>query len=160
MGWNKFEITGIPKKVDPFATEGKGEITMYVQDETAIAETAVFCTFPFCFEMITVNMYAKMLYATTGIEEFKDPKYLWLTGERIFNLERAINVRDGIDGKYDTIPKRIVKEPVPREPSKGQVFELDVLLKEYYKVRGWDEGGIPTKEKLKELGLEDVAEKL
>ncbi|NJE13860.1 aldehyde ferredoxin oxidoreductase family protein [Thermococcus sp. LS2] len=160
IGWNKFEIMGIPKKVDPFATEGKGEIAKYVQDETAIAETAVFCIFPFNTEMVTVDLYSKLLYAATGIEEFKDPKYLWLVGERIFNLERAFNAREGIDGKYDTMPERIVKEPVPREPSKGQVFELDILLKDYYKVRGWDERGIPTKEKLKELELQEVAEEL
>ena len=160
IGWNKFEIMGIPKKADPFATEGKGEITKYVQDETAIAETAIFCIFPFNMEMVTADMYAKMLYAATGIEEFKDPNYLWLVGERIFNLERAINVREGIDGKYDKMPERIVKEPVLREPSKGQVFEEEILLKDYYKVRGWDENGVPTKEKLRELGLEEVAEKL
>ncbi|MPW39547.1 aldehyde ferredoxin oxidoreductase, partial [Thermococcus sp. 101 C5] len=147
-------------KGEAFRRKSKGEITKCVQDETAIAETAVFCIFPFNTEMITVDMYAKMLYAATGIEEFRDPKYLWLVGERIFNLERAINVREGIDGKYDRMPERIVKEPVPREPSKGQVFEEEVLLKDYYKARGWDENGVPTKEKLKELGLDEVAEQL
>lgn len=98
--------------------------------------------------------------AVTGVEEFKDPRYLWLVGERIFNLERAINIREGIDGRYDKMPERIVKEPVPRAPSKGQVFEEDTLLKDYYKVRGWDERGIPRREKLEELGLLEVAGRL
>lgn len=160
IGWNKFEILGIPKKVDPFAIDGKAELAKYVQDETAVAETAIFCIFPFCVEMVTIDMYAKMLYAVTGIEEFKDPKYLWLAGERIFNLERAINVREGIDVRYDKMPERIVREPVPRKPAQGQVFEEEPLLREYYRVRGWDERGIPTKEKLRELGLDEVAEKL
>jgi len=160
IGWNKFEIMGIPKKVDPFATEGKAELAKYVQDETAIAETAVFCIFPFNMEMITVDMYARMLYAVTGIKEFGDPKFLWQVGERIFNLERAINAREGLDARYDKMPVRIVKEPVPREPSKGQVFEEEVLLKDYYIVRGWNEKGIPTSEKLRELGLEEVVGKI
>ncbi|MCS7096177.1 MAG: aldehyde ferredoxin oxidoreductase family protein [Nitrososphaerota archaeon] len=160
IGWNKFEILGVPRKVDPFATEGKGEITKYVQDETAVAETAVFCTFPLTNQMITLDMYSKLLYAATGIEKFNNPKYLWLVGERIFNLERVFIVREGFDARHDAMPERIVKEPVPREPSKGQVFEQDVLLKDYYNVRGWNEQGIPSKEKLKELGLYDAAEQV
>ncbi|MGB9854603.1 MAG: aldehyde ferredoxin oxidoreductase family protein [Candidatus Bathyarchaeales archaeon] len=159
-GWSKFEILGIPKKVDPLTTEGKGEITKYVQDETAAAETAVFCTFPLTNEAITLNLYSKLLYAATGIEKFKAPKYLWLVGERIFNLEKAFIAREGFDISQDTMPERILKEPVPREPSKGQVFELDILLKDYYKARGWNERGIPTKKKLEELGLVGVEKEL
>jgi len=160
IGWNRFEILGIPKKVDPFTTEGKGELTKYLQDETAVLETAIFCIFPRDAEMVTVDLYSKLLYAATGIEEFKDPRYLLLIGERIFNLERAFNVREEIDGQYDIVPERILKEPVPRNPSKGQVFESEVLIKDYYRARKWNERGIPTKEKLEELELHDVAKEL
>ncbi len=160
IGWSKFEILGLPRKVDPFATEGKGEITKYVQDETAAAETAVFCTFPLTNEMITIDVCSKFLYSATGIDRFKDPRYLWLVGERIFNLEKVFIAREGFDISQDTMPERILKEPVPREPSKGQVFELDMLLKDYYKARGWNERGIPTKEKLEELGLAEAAKEL
>ncbi|MEM2912483.1 MAG: aldehyde ferredoxin oxidoreductase family protein [Candidatus Bathyarchaeia archaeon] len=160
IGWNKFEIVGIPRKVDPLATEGKAEITKYVQDEIAAAETGVLCSFTLSSEMVPINLYSKLLYSATGVEKFKDPRYLWLVGERIFNLERAFIVREGFDVSQDTMPERILKEPVPRGPSKGQIFELDVLLKDYYKVRGWNERGIPAKEKLEELGLADVAKEL
>ncbi|MEM3577889.1 MAG: aldehyde ferredoxin oxidoreductase family protein [Candidatus Bathyarchaeia archaeon] len=160
IGWNKFEILGVPRKVDPFATKGKGEITKYVQDEIAAAETAVFCSFPISNDMITLELYSELLYSATGIEKFKDPKYLWLVGERIFNLEKAFIAREGFDVNYDSMPERILKEPVPREPSKGQIFELDVLLKEYYKTRGWNKLGVPTKEKLAELGLVEAANEL
>jgi aldehyde:ferredoxin oxidoreductase len=160
MGWNKFEILGIPKKVDPLATEGKGEITKYVQDEIAAAETAVFCSFPISNEMITLDLYSKLLYSATGIEKFKNPKYMWLVGERIFNLEKVFIAREGFDISQDTMPERILKEPVPREPSKGQIFELETLLKDYYKARGWNKQGLPTKEKLAELGLAEAAKEL
>jgi aldehyde:ferredoxin oxidoreductase len=159
-GWNKFEILGIPSKVDPLAVEGKGELTKYVQDETAAAETAVFCTFPLSSQMVTMDLYSKLLESATGIAKFKNPKYLWLVGERILNLERAFNTRDGFNAKQDTMPDRILKEPVPREPSKGQVFELDTLLQDYYAARGWNKQGIPTKEKLEALGLAEVANQL
>jgi aldehyde:ferredoxin oxidoreductase len=160
IGWNKFEILGIPRKVDPLAVEGKGEITKYVQDETAAAETAIFCTFPLSSQMVTMDLYSKLLQSATGIEKFKNPKYLWLVGERIFNLERAFNIREGFNANQDAMPDRILKEPVPREPSKGQVFELDTLLQDYYLVRGWNKQGIPTKEKLEALGLAEAANQL
>ncbi|MEM2273376.1 MAG: aldehyde ferredoxin oxidoreductase family protein, partial [Candidatus Bathyarchaeia archaeon] len=88
IGWGRFEIRGIPWKVDPLITEGKAEITKYVQDETAAIETAVFCVFPLNNGMITLDLYSKLLYSVTGVEKFREPKYLWLVGERIFNLER------------------------------------------------------------------------
>jgi len=160
IGWNKIEIRGIPWKADPLATEGKAEITKYVQDETAAIETAIFCTFPSNSGMITIDLYGKLLYSATGIERFKDPTYLWLVGERIFNLEKAFIVREGFNVSQDTAPERILKEPVPRGPSKGHVFELDVMLKDYYRVRGWDEKGVPTKEKLEELGLFEATKDL
>lgn len=160
IGWNKFEIMGVPRKVDPLNPEGKGEIAKYVQDETAAAETAVFCSFTLSNEMVPINLYSKLLYSATGIEKFKDPKYLWLVGERIFNLEKAFLAREGFDTSHDTMPERILKAPVPREPSKGQVFELDTLLKDYYRARGWNERGIPTKEKLEELVLVEAAKEL
>jgi aldehyde:ferredoxin oxidoreductase len=160
IGWNKFEIKGTPWVVDPLAVEGKGELTKYVQDETAAAETAIFCTFPISSQMVTLDLYSKLLYSATGIEKFKNPKYLWLVGERIFNLEKAFNIRDASNPNQDAMPERILKEPVPREPSKGQVFELDTLLQDYYMVRGWNKQGIPTKEKLEALGLAEVANQL
>jgi aldehyde:ferredoxin oxidoreductase len=156
LSWNKFEILGIPKKVDPLSVDGKAELTKYVQDEMAVCETAVFCKLTVNHEVTNPRFYTKVLYAATGINEFKDERYLWLVGERIWNLERAFNVREGIDARDDTAPERILKQPMPRQPAKGQIFELDKLLNEYYRVRGWNGEGIPEKRKLAELGLAEV----
>ncbi|MEM4879200.1 MAG: aldehyde ferredoxin oxidoreductase C-terminal domain-containing protein, partial [Desulfurococcaceae archaeon] len=157
IGWNYFEILGVPKKVDPFAVEGKGELTKYVQDETAMLEAIGLCQFPASNQIPPLEVTAKMLYAATGIERFKDTKYLFLVGERVYNLERAFNIREGFGKESDTIPERFIYEPVPRPPAKGQVFELDKLLEDYYKARGWDvKTGKPTRKKLEELGLTDV----
>jgi len=160
-GWNRFEIRA-RGKVDPFSTEGKGELAKLVQDETAIFEAAGFCVFPLFSEMITLDVLSKLLHAATGIEEFKDAKYLWLVGERIYNLEKAFNVREGVGTRdSDALPERILREPVPRLPSKGQVFELDKLLDDYYTARGWDvKTGLPTRRKLEELGLREAADSL
>ena len=74
-------------------------------------------------------------------------------GERIFNLKRLYNTRLGISRKDDTLPPRMLKEPMPEGPAKGHVVELDKMLPEYYRLREWDESGVPTPEKLKALGL-------
>jgi len=161
VGWSKHEIIGLPEKIDPYSTEGKGRIAKYNQDESAFCEALGFCIMVPAFYFITDQQYAKLAYAATGIKQFKDPKYLWLVGERIINLERAFGVREGWDRKQDTMPQRIVKEPIPRKAAHGQVFELEKLLDDYYEVRGWDKKtGIPTEEKLRELGLDDVAKEL
>ncbi|MFX1574816.1 MAG: aldehyde ferredoxin oxidoreductase family protein [Promethearchaeota archaeon] len=77
------------------------------------------------------------------------------TGERLYNLVRVYNVREGITRADDTLPARLLEEPMPEGPAKGQTVNLDPLLDAYYDYRGWDkETGKPTKEKLKELGLE------
>jgi aldehyde:ferredoxin oxidoreductase len=86
-----------------------------------------------------------------GVEEFRK------TGERIYNLERVFNIREGITRTDDTLPRRLLEEPLPEGPAEGQVNNLEILLDPYYEFRGWDKAtGKPTPEKLKELGLEEV----
>ncbi len=75
------------------------------------------------------------------------------TGERIFALERMFNKREGFGRKDDTLPERLLKEPMPEGPAKGKVHPLEKMLTVYYEKRGYDENGHPTEEKLKELGL-------
>jgi aldehyde:ferredoxin oxidoreductase len=74
-------------------------------------------------------------------------------GERIWNLERMFNLKAGLSKKDDTLPKRLLEEPLPEGGAKGQVVRLSEMLPEYYQLRGWDQSGVPTKEKLKELSL-------
>ncbi len=88
---------------------------------------------------------------------------LMKTGERIFNLCRAFNVREGITRKDDKLPRRFT-EPLPEGPYKGEAFPEDVferMLDQFYRLRGWDgKTGIPSREKLEELGLGYVADNL
>ncbi len=83
------------------------------------------------------------------------------TGERIYNLERAFNIREGLTRADDTLPKRLLEEPMPEGPAEGQVVNLNPLLDAYYEFRGWDKKtGKPTPEKLKELGLDEVIKEI
>jgi aldehyde:ferredoxin oxidoreductase len=95
--------------------------------------------------------YAEMLTALTGITYSTDD-YL-KAGERIWNLERIFNLKAGFTAKDDTLPERLLKEPIRSGPAKGEVSHVPEMLPEYYKLRGWDTKGVPTKERLQQLQL-------
>jgi aldehyde:ferredoxin oxidoreductase len=77
-------------------------------------------------------------------------------GERIWNVIRLFNLREGLNS-IDKLPPRLFNDPFTKGPAKDVLLTkegFEKSLKEYYSLRGWDEKGIPTKEKLKELGLQ------
>jgi aldehyde:ferredoxin oxidoreductase len=84
-----------------------------------------------------------------------------LTGERIVNLNRAFNIREGIRRKDDSLPHRLTHTPAPDGPSKGQIVELDQMLDEYYEQRGWNvKDGLPTNQTMRRVNLDDVVKDL
>jgi aldehyde:ferredoxin oxidoreductase len=111
---------------------------------------------------IATKNTAALMEAVTGLQFTADE--VWRVGERINNLARAFNVREGFGRADDTLPERIMTEPLKAGASKGHYVsreELGLMLDEYYTARGWDlKTGIPTKEKLNDLGLGYVAEQL
>ncbi len=143
------EILGLPRQMDPRATEGKAEITKLFQDATSTVDATGLCQF-LTFG-IGLEEILPQLAAATGVPYTLEG--LLKIGERIWNLERLWNERAGLTGKEDTLPKRILEEPIPSGPAKGQVNKLREMLPEYYRLRGWDADGRITQEKLKELGL-------
>jgi aldehyde:ferredoxin oxidoreductase len=143
------EVFGIPQKVDPAATEGKAELTKLFQDITSTVDASGLCLF-LTFGIGLDDIHPELV-AATGIDYSMDD--LVKAGERIFNLEKVWNLKAGITGKDDTLPKRILREGVPAGPSKGKVNRLDEMLPEYYRARGWSESGEPSSEKLLELGI-------
>ncbi|MHA1596410.1 MAG: aldehyde ferredoxin oxidoreductase family protein, partial [Candidatus Asgardarchaeia archaeon] len=143
------EVLGVPEQIDRFTTEGKAKWVKTFQDFTCVVNSTVNCLFTTF--ALGVDDYAKLLSAVTGWDLTGDD--LMKIGERIYNLERLIINKYGFDSKDDVLPKRLLEEKMPEGPSKGHVVELDAMLKEYYKLRGWVDGK-PTPEKLKELGIE------
>ena len=81
-------------------------------------------------------------------------------GERMSNLARLFNIREGLTRKDDTLPYRVMHDPIPEGVSKGSYVpqeELDLMLDAYYEARGWNQEGVPGMAKLEELGLTDYA---
>lgn len=121
------------------------------QDWVCSIDSSGMCNFMFYLGNNEDNLLA-LLETATGVS-YGGVKGLMKAGERIFNLERLFNLKAGLTAKDDTLPERLLKEPMPEGPAKGEVVELDKMLPEYYKLRKWTEEGVPTAEKLKELGL-------
>ena len=142
------EVLGIPKKIDPLSYEDKAKYVKETQDFACVVNSTVNCLFTTF--ALGAKDYASLLSCVTGwnltVEE------LMKIGERIYNLERLILNAYGFDSKDDTLPKRLLTEPLPDGVAKGHVVELDKMLPEYYKLRGWINGK-PTEEKLKELDI-------
>jgi aldehyde:ferredoxin oxidoreductase len=80
-----------------------------------------------------------------------------MTGERLFNLKRLINLRLGITRADDTLPRRLLTEPRPSGDAEGVLPDLALMLDEYYRVRGWTPEGVPSPQRLAALGLDDGA---
>ncbi|HHY36721.1 MAG TPA: aldehyde ferredoxin oxidoreductase family protein [Firmicutes bacterium] len=143
------EVLGIPEKLDPLVTEEKAGWLKIFQDLTAVFDSAGICLFT-SFALGLPEL-ADMLRAALGWTESNEE--ILKIGERIWNLERLFNLRAGFTKADDTLPPRLLKEPLPSGPAKGKVNQLEVMLKEYYQVRGWNEEGVPTEEKMAELSL-------
>ena len=143
------EILGLPEKLDRFSLEGKPAWAKIFQDFTAAIDSVGLCLFT-SFAM-GADDYADLYNAVCGTN-LTGADFIQ-AGERIWNLEKMYNLKAGIDSSQDTLPKRLLNEPIPDGPSKGWVHKLDELLPKYYELRGWDEKGTPTPEKLKELGI-------
>jgi aldehyde:ferredoxin oxidoreductase len=147
------EFTG---KADPLVEKEKGELIARVQKEQALEDSLIACTFG--NTGLDLNMYSRMLLSATGLKVFDDEDQLLKIGERIVCLERCFNVREGLRRKDDTLPQRMVSEPMRNAgPTTGQLVKnLDRLLDEYYVALGYTQDGIPTPNKIRDLELESL----
>jgi aldehyde:ferredoxin oxidoreductase len=135
---------------------GKPEFAVRSQHFTAVDDSLVVCRFTSerGFGLYVEEPYARMVRAVTGwdmsVEELEQ------VGERVINLERLFNTREGVRRKDDVLPWRVMHEPIPDGPSAGMRCppeELSAMLDRYYALRGWDADGVPTAERLRRLEL-------
>ena len=143
------EVLGIPEKTDPLATEGKPALVIAFQDAAAVVDSSGLCVFT-TFSWTLEDIAPQIAAACEGDWSVSN---LMLTGERIWNLERQFNIAAGITGKDDTLPKRMLKDAAKTGPARGRVNDLQVMLPEYYQLRGWTTDGVPTRETLQRLSV-------
>jgi len=141
---------GLEKASERFSMEGQAKLATIFQDYASALDSLVSCIFmQICGMSLTDTV--KALNAVTGWNY--SPQKLMETGERIFNMQRLINIRDGFDRESDVLPERCM-EPGKEGFRAGKVLaEFTQCIEEYYELRDWDKQGIPRKQKIQSLKL-------
>lgn len=148
------ELCGYGGGADPLSYDrAKVQLAIDRQDEKAVVDSSVLCFFT--LHGMKLKEVYQMVVSATGFE-YKDPDELKKLGARVITLSRLFNVREGFSRKDDTLPYRCLEEPLPEGPARGQVVHLNEMLDEYYELRGWDHEGIPKKETISQIGLEEI----
>jgi aldehyde:ferredoxin oxidoreductase len=158
--WMKQEIKNF-KGFDRLSEEGKSEMYKYFEDvRGGFQQCLELCLFVlFSPDIPWPEILAEVFNGVTGHD--MSPQEVKIVGERITNLERAFNLREGLTRKDDRLPERFLKEPLSIGASKGQVVDLERMIDEYYVCRGWEKRtGFPTRAKLEEIGLKEIADEL
>jgi len=152
----KKAIYGDPPRVDPFTFRGKALMVKWFEDLFSIVNALGVCIFPADKLALGPTDYAEMFSAF--LEEEIGPEELTMIGERIFNLQRLFNMREGVTRKDDSWPDRFFEEPLMEGPSRGAILSRETVenvVDEYYDTRGWNRlTGAPTRDTLRRLGLE------
>ncbi len=154
----------VPKAYDRFAIEEKGWLTKWNQDTNcAVSDCPIICGFLFVIAIpdIALQNTADLISTSTGLEFTADE--VLKVGERVNNLAKVFNITAGLTREDDTYPERLFTEPLKEGGSKGHYVkkeDFDKMLDDYYDARNWTREGIPTPEKLKELGLDYALDKL
>lgn len=157
--WHGAQVFDLSGEVNRFTVEeGRGKLVKDREDLYAVMDSLIVCKF-------LIGIYegfedlARLYNFVTGFgmtaEELK------LIGERINNLARVFNVREGFTRGDDHLPPKVMSVPIPEGVSKGSVVteeELNLLLDDYYEKRGWTKKGTPTEKKLRELGIQSIKE--
>ena len=138
---------------DPLEIEGKPQLFRDHQADKAVWDSACLCAFP--GYGMTLKELWQLVKAATGFD-YPRAADLERVGERISTLARLFNVREGFSRAADTLPARNLSQPITVGSAGGQVVDLEPMLDEYYRIMGWSLEGVPTPERLKELGLFDA----
>jgi aldehyde:ferredoxin oxidoreductase len=140
----------------------KAPTVVFFQDVYTLADTLQICKFNTARNGHGINIQdmADMYSAATGVEA--DEKSMHTAADRIYAVERCFCIREGIRKKDDFLQGKWVAEPVQEGPLKGSSIDKDKfakMLEDYYMMRGWDKGtGVPTQERLRALGISEVAQ--
>jgi len=154
---------GVPAEKLPSTWEGKPLMCKWFEDLYSALNALGLCFMPSGFNLaVGPTHLSRLLSAMTGRDI--TPEEMMTAGEKVFTLLKMYTVRQGLTRRDDAFPERFYSEPLPEGPSNGAVVPRETigrLLGEYYELRGWDKStGIPTEQKLAELGLEDMARDL
>jgi aldehyde:ferredoxin oxidoreductase len=146
-----FPELGIDKVLDRFESKGKAEMVIKAQNLMQLWENLALCKFSI-FGGVQLRHFSEWLRHSVGWEI--SPQELIEAGERSFNLKRMLNVQWGWSRKNDTLPARVITHRVADGGAGDHLPPFNVMLADYYELRGWNNEGIPTEKTLRKLDLE------
>ena len=124
--------------VDLYTHEGKAQKAAQMSEDAAIYDLSCLCSFNF----VPISLVPQLITAVVG-KQYTEESLREIT-RRVITLERKFNIREGFSREDDTLPPRFLNEPLPEGMAKGKKVEgLDIMLDEYYQIRGWDKEGNP-----------------
>jgi aldehyde:ferredoxin oxidoreductase len=147
---------GTRAAVDYRATQGKAALVRKCLLVSAVIDSLGICKVPALTIIgdFNLEMESALTRALTGLDI--SPVELFKIGERIVNLQKLINLKLGATAADDTLPHKFLHEPIANGPAGGQrVREMKSMVSAFYRSMGWDDEGVPTKEKLKELAISE-----
>jgi aldehyde:ferredoxin oxidoreductase len=145
------EIMNTSSPLGLHTVEFKPEIVKSQQDYYCLVNCSGLCLF--AAFTLSLEQIAPLFASLTGIESFGSGEHLLQAGERVNNLVRLFNLREGLTPDQDSLPERFKTQPLPDGPCKGATVDVSELVQTYYKVRGWTAAGKPTRELLEKLDL-------
>ncbi len=146
------ELFGVPEATLRLEYKGKGKLVRYFEDWCAVIDSLEVCkNLAGNMDLLPLKRAAEATQAATGFRFTESQMHE--IGERIVNLERMYLIQEGVTRKDDQLPARFLNEPLPDGGSKGATFEIEPMLNEYYRERGWSRNGLPREATLRRLGL-------
>jgi aldehyde:ferredoxin oxidoreductase len=152
------KVSESPDGAKPLSYEGKARMVKYHEQVCCATDSLGICFMhTLSSHRVSPEIMADLFENSTGIS--MNTEKLHQASERILNLERVFNIREGLKKEDDTLPRRMFDEEIPSGPSKGRKVSEDAfnkLLEEYYELHGWDSNGVPRTETMSSLGLKPL----
>ncbi|MCP4726259.1 MAG: aldehyde:ferredoxin oxidoreductase, partial [bacterium] len=132
-----FKRTGYRKAAHRLEDEGKGALVNYAEHLGLLSDSITVCkNISCCMDAMDFDIAAEAYSGLLGKNITADD--LYQACSHVSQVERDFNIREGLTAADDTLPERFIDKPIPDGPSKGTVIDIKRLVKDYYKVKGWD----------------------
>jgi aldehyde:ferredoxin oxidoreductase len=133
---------GIRDIADRLADKGKAVLVEHTERQALLTDCLTMCkNIGLSMDVMDFDFASQLLCAGTGLNFTPDVVDVALKG--VIDRDRKMNIDFGVTAEQDTLPARFTREPLKEGASKGQVVPVDRMVKEYYRIKGWDERGVP-----------------
>lgn len=136
---------GIRQIADRLGYKGKAVLVEHTERQALLTDCLTMCkNIGLSMDTLDFNFASRLLMAGTGLNF--TPEIIDQALKGVITKDRKMNIDFGVTAADDTLPKRFTQEPLTEGASRNQVVPVDRMVKDYYKVKGWDKDGVPPEE--------------